>query len=434
MALKDYRNTRTQQGGGNGGTANLGSTAVEVIKVSVNDGVQEIQGKLLFDSIGRKAGDEVLVRSAPDYAAKNAENLKRGMGTSKGSTILLENVINIGDPADNVIQTRWITTAISAAKTTDETTGHHLRSVDQAFVQTPVIGFRNPKAGPNAKDEPAYLTIGLNSSTAYARINGRNTRVNREYVVERLSQLVDHHGVRVTSLAVQPDMSEKVANLDEAMKLIGDFTDDNGGRAVVRVRDEQNDVVVAVVDRRYNKESGANETRDEMVKRLNENNIIRSVPNADLAEQIASGDWQLEVMPAIEVPYLGDSLMRMVEMAKQPDVTQMSGVNITYGAEGFGRVTRAIIVTMPTKNGQAYLVNDPLRIGDGDRTSLSYIKTPHFDVPEPARDAAATNDGADNAPAAGGEEFGGEPEGYEFVPATEEEVAQGNAARARRGM
>jgi len=380
MGIADYQKKSTGNGS-RAGSSNLGGAAIEVIESQKVDGTPHILGKLLFDSIGRKAGEEIVVRYNSDTAAKIEENLKRGMGSGKGSILVLENVLNAINQEENVVVARWITTAKSAAKATDTTTGHHLRSVESVMLATPSVSFLNPT---QQKGEPKYINFALTAKTAYLRGDGTQGKVyDREFLEGKLRQVADLKNVRVNALALAPESAFLAATLDDAVAAVIEMTDINNGVALVRIIDETNEVAVAQIRRPYDV------TKEVFVTKLKEGNLIRAIPNAAIAEEVSKGNWKLEVIQGVDIPFLGDTRGRIVDELSKKTLDELTNYKITYGDDSSNRVVDAVIVTMETTDGKGvFFCHDPVRL-EGKRSSLAYLQTPHFDLVEPPKQAAA---------------------------------------------
>ncbi|MFL9611081.1 hypothetical protein ACKF11_13420 [Methylobacillus sp. Pita2] len=411
MGLQDYRNKKAAGTGNNGGSPNLGNAAVKVLSVQNDDGIVKINAELLFDSIGRKAGEQIQVIYNPDTAIKITENLKRGMGTSKDSILILENVVN--GKEEGVVVARWITTAVSATKAMDEATGHHLREVEAVMLQTPTIFFKNPTP---AAGEPEYINFGLTTTQQYLPVkNGNNSRrivFDRAWLTGKLGDALkresqgDYPNVSLSALALAPHSSILVTSIDGAIGEVVEITNNPNMVALVRIRDENNDVATAQIRRRYQQDS------DDLEKQLREGNLIRDIPNEALADELEAGNWKLEIVTGSDIPYLGDTRTKVLSEVANTPLENLHNHTITFGQESAGRVVDAIIVTMPTKDGTPCFTHEPLRLTGSQRSAISYLKTPNFDVAEPARQAATRSDDnagpSDTADAGGAPEPGGE--------------------------
>lgn len=439
MGLADFRKARTSNNGG--GNSNLGGAAIKVIGVQNADGVTTIEGELLFDSLGREAGSVVKVGYNPDNASRIADNLKRGFGASKESILLLENVV--AGKGDDHYVARWITTARSATKALDETTGHHIRSVEAVILATPTVLFPNPTP---ANNEPEYINFGLTSSEAWIPVkrNGgeRRVRFDRDWLREKLSQALNREATRsandkfmpvqLSALALAPESSFLAGNIDEAINEILEITGNPNMVALVRIRDENNEVAAAQIRRVYQ------QTDDELKAQLT-NGLVRDVPMDALAGFLADGSWQLEVITGSDIPYLGETRLKVLKEIAETPLEELYNYNFTFGEDAAGRVVDSIIVTMPTKEGTPCFAHEPIRLTGKKRSAISYLATPHFDVPEPVREQANRNDNAGGAeggstPAPGGESFsaeGASEDDYSFDQASEADVQEGKEAAAR---
>lgn len=395
------------------GSNNLGGAAVELIEKNNVDGKMVLTAKLMFDSISMAAGTILKVVSHSDTASKNEDNLKKGMGSSQGSVLILENCVKV-DGSDDTISTRWITTAKSSTKAASPDTGHAQREIDKAFIAVPTVFFKNPVV---AEGEPLHINWSLTAPTSRLRGPKGYADYDRAWFMSKISQVKDHKAVRVAALALQPTASVKVDTLDAALETIKDFIGTQGMAAFVRIRDENNGVESVIVRNDYSK------TPDVVVEDLKAAGLFRNVPNEAVADEVAKGNWVLEVMPGIEIPFLGDSLQRIVSDLQTREVKDLVNFNINYGDKR-GGVTEAILVTLPTSNGNPMFCHDPIRV-NSPRYSMRYLPSPHFDVVEPAATAAAAPAAdANAAPAAGGEDFSGDAADYDFQPAD----AAGNTA------
>ena len=415
MGLEAYAKSKATGGGsGNGaGSANLGNAALKVIEKKVTDGVTTIDGELLYDTIGRKAGDKVTVHYLAENAARLNDFLKTGMGSGQGSILILENCMNKtgGGPEDIVV--RWLTTAISKAKSNDEDQTHANRTVEKAFLLTPSVIFNNPTPG---EGEPKFIHFPLTAEKTRLKTAQGYKEYDRAWIMNKMQQVESHKDVGINAIALQPEFSVKVNNLNEAIAAVRDFVGNANGAALVRVRDENDGVATELIRADYKK------TTDELIQGLKDANLMNAVPNEALDAEVSAGKWTLEVIPAIGIPYLGDTLQKLVKEISTKPLTQLQGHTITYGAQG-SSVTESILVTLPTSSGSPFFIHPPVRTNQ-PRYSLRYMPSPHFDLKEPEKSATADaqSSAAAEAPAAGGENFSADD--YHFEPAD----AQGNPA------
>ncbi|PPC84758.1 MAG: hypothetical protein CTY35_00105 [Methylotenera sp.] len=424
MGLQQYRKPANTNGGR--ANSNLGGAAVKVIQKNVVDGKVTITAEVMFNSIGHQEGDQVTVHFDPQQASKIDDNLKKGMGTSQGSVLILENCTKL--EGEGQIQARWVTTAISSAKSAAEDTGHGVREVEKAFLVAPTVFFENPSVGP---DEPRYIHFGITSESARLRTQKGYAEFDRAWFMNKLAQVADYKTVRVQALALQPAYSVKANTIEEAFAAIQSTISSNGGAALVRVKDETDSIETVIVRTVYGKEP------EVVVNDLRSAGLFRNVPNEAIAAEVESGNFTLEVIPGVEIPFLGDSLQRIVKDLSTRPVAELINFNVNYGRDKYNLATESILVTLPTKSGAPCFCHDPIRV-QGESFNMRYIPSPFINVKEPApaangQAADASQDNAGQAAEAGGESF--DANDYDFEPADSQGQTvedQQSTASARR--
>lgn len=383
MALKDFQKK------GNSGNSNfIGGGAIRVLEyLEVADAVT-IKAEVYFDSLGKVKGDLINVTLAPANADKIKANLRKGMGSTPDSILLVENCTK--GQTDDTIQTNWVTTAVSGTKKEVPGSLHGVANVDRAFVSTPIISFKNPS---RAKDEPDYVRFALTQSTARLKTAAGYKTFDRNFLIQKLG-LVEKKDVRVTAIATNGAYAEVAADVTTAIDLVAKAIEGSNTLAIVRIKGEEDHVEAAYLRKPYDKEL------NDYLADLSNLGLFSNIPNETVNEGVASGAWTLEVTPAFEVPFLGDALDRLIVDMQKPldDLKHYTGL---YGEESLSQMTDVALVTAPTGSGEPFFFHEPISIDRRNRVQMKYLKTAAISVEAPARPDYSAQNANGEAPAAG---------------------------------
>lgn len=383
MAIGDLKKKGSfgNKGSGNSYDEILGGIALKLSKIEEVDGKPVLNGTVIAAGSKLQAGQEISVGLSELTAAKIQENLKRGQGRTTGSVLLLENCRR---NAEGQIITRWATTAISSLKAQDEFSGHDMRQVKGVYVETPVISFNNPSQG---LGEPEKITWSLTNETrSFWDSRAKKAEVfDRAWLQDKLSQA---GSARVTAVIVDPEESTRVANTNEALKAIASALSKPNGMAIARVHDENGDIIESRIKPRFDATTKQYDVAA-TIAHLQDSGIFRNFGNADIDDNMTNDAGVVfEVVAAKEVPFLGDTLNRVLTDVRTKPLNDLTGFNAVYGKDSGGQAVDAIVTLIPTKNGGVCFASDPIPM-DRNRVPLRYVHTAHFDLTKPEKTAEA---------------------------------------------